>query len=137
VTPAYRRCAIKTSKETVSQPTGWFTTATQVPEAKANLVIQGRSSKDVRSGVAYLRKQYNEYGRMIREVEHQDRINRAPETFYRLGSYDSREPGELLATPSICGRGVSNESKCEILCASRYFPLFHRERTSSAGVRIR
>jgi hypothetical protein len=86
VTPAYRRCAIKTSKETVSQPTGWFTTATQVPEAKANLVIQGRSSKDVRSGVAYLRKQYNEYGRMIREVEHQDRINRAPETFHRLGS---------------------------------------------------
>ena len=41
VTPAYRRCAIKTSKETVSQLTGWFTTATQVPEVKANLVIQG------------------------------------------------------------------------------------------------
>jgi hypothetical protein len=39
--PAYRRCAIKTSKETVSQLTGWFTTATQVPEVKANLVIQG------------------------------------------------------------------------------------------------
>ena len=41
VTPAYRRCAIKTSKETVSQLTGWFTTATQVPEVKAILVIQG------------------------------------------------------------------------------------------------
>jgi hypothetical protein len=69
VTPAYRRCAIKTSKETVSQLTRWFTTATQVPEVKANLVIQGRSGKDVRSGVrAYLRKQYNEYGRSIREA---------------------------------------------------------------------
>jgi hypothetical protein len=41
VTPAYRRCATKTSKETVSQLTGWFTTATQLPEVKANLVIQG------------------------------------------------------------------------------------------------
>ena len=66
--PAYGRCAIKTSKETVFQPTGSFTTATQVPEVKANLIIQGRSGKDVRSGVAYLRKQYNEYGRIIREA---------------------------------------------------------------------
>jgi hypothetical protein len=51
VTPAYRRCAIKTSKETVPQLTGRFTTATQLPEVKANLVIQRRSGKDVRSGV--------------------------------------------------------------------------------------
>jgi hypothetical protein len=68
VTPAYRRCAIRTSKETVSQPTGWFTTATQVPEVKANLVIQGRSGKDVRCGVPYLPKQFNKYGRIIREA---------------------------------------------------------------------
>jgi hypothetical protein len=67
VTPAYRRCKI--SKETVSQLTGWFTTTTQVPEVKANVVIQGRSGKDLRAEFgAYLHKQYNEYGRIIREA---------------------------------------------------------------------
>jgi hypothetical protein len=55
MTPTYRRC--KTSKETVSQLTGWFTTATQVPEVKANLVTQGRSGKDLRSGVRRLSSQ--------------------------------------------------------------------------------
>jgi hypothetical protein len=56
-TPGYHRCAIKTSKETVSQLSGRFTTATQVPEVKVNLVSQGRFGKEVRSGARRLSSQ--------------------------------------------------------------------------------
>jgi tripartite-type tricarboxylate transporter receptor subunit TctC len=56
--------------ETVSQFTGWFTAALQAPEAKAKfaamgLVPVGMCGADFG---AYLRKQYEEYGRLIHEL---------------------------------------------------------------------
>jgi len=60
----------KTPKETVSQLAGWFTTATQVPEVRAKLAIQGLHPVGQCGAEfgAYLRKQYDEYGRIIRET---------------------------------------------------------------------
>ncbi len=60
----------KTPKESVSQLAGWFTTALQVPEVKAKLVALalypvGMCGADF---VTFIRKQYDEYGRIIREA---------------------------------------------------------------------
>ncbi len=60
----------KTPKETVSQLAGWFAAAMQVPEVKAKLVAQslypvGMCGADFG---ALLRKQYDEFGRIIREA---------------------------------------------------------------------
>ena len=59
-----------TPMDTVSQFIGWFTAALQVPEARAKfaqmgLVPVGKCGTDF-SG--YLRKQYEEYGRLIHEL---------------------------------------------------------------------
>jgi tripartite-type tricarboxylate transporter receptor subunit TctC len=59
----------RTPKETVSQLAGWFTAAMEAPEVKAKLVAQelypvGMCGTDFRD---YFRKQYAEYGRVIRE----------------------------------------------------------------------
>ena len=59
-----------TPKDTLSQFTGWFTAALQVPEVKAKfaalgLLPVGTCGADFG---AYLRKQYEEYGRLIREL---------------------------------------------------------------------
>jgi tripartite-type tricarboxylate transporter receptor subunit TctC len=60
----------KTPKETVSQLAGWFTAATQVPEVKAKLIAQGLLPVGICGAEfsAFLRKQYDEYGRVIREA---------------------------------------------------------------------
>ena len=60
----------KTPKETVSQLAAWFTAAMQVAEVKAKLAVQGlypvgTCGADFGS---YLRKQYEDYGRIIREA---------------------------------------------------------------------
>jgi tripartite-type tricarboxylate transporter receptor subunit TctC len=60
----------KTPQETVSQLAGWFTAAMQVPEVKAKLVAQslypvGMCGADFG---ALLRKQYDEFGLIIREA---------------------------------------------------------------------
>jgi tripartite-type tricarboxylate transporter receptor subunit TctC len=60
----------KTPKETISQLSGWFTAALQAPETKQKLVAQGlfpvgKCSADFG---AHIRKQYDEYGRIIREA---------------------------------------------------------------------
>jgi tripartite-type tricarboxylate transporter receptor subunit TctC len=59
-----------TPKETVSQLAGWFTTAMQVPEVKAKLVVQGLYPAGICGADfgAFLRKQYADYGRAIREA---------------------------------------------------------------------
>jgi tripartite-type tricarboxylate transporter receptor subunit TctC len=59
-----------TPRDTVSQFIGWFTTALQVPEVKAKfaalgLLPVGTCGADFG---AYLRKQHEEYGRVIREL---------------------------------------------------------------------
>jgi tripartite-type tricarboxylate transporter receptor subunit TctC len=60
----------KTPKETVSQLAGWFTAALQVPEVKAKLVVQGLYPVSICGGdfAALLRKQYDYFGRAIREA---------------------------------------------------------------------
>jgi tripartite-type tricarboxylate transporter receptor subunit TctC len=60
----------KTAKETVSQLAAWFTAATQVPEVKAKLIGQGLYPIGMCGAEfgALLRKQYEEYGRVIREA---------------------------------------------------------------------
>jgi len=60
----------KTPKETVSQLAEWFVAAMQVPEVKSKLVAQslypvGLCGAPFR---ALLRKQYEEYGRIVREA---------------------------------------------------------------------
>jgi tripartite-type tricarboxylate transporter receptor subunit TctC len=60
----------KTPKEAISQLAGWFTAAMQVPEAKAKFASQevypvGMCGADFG---AFLRKQYDDYGRVIREA---------------------------------------------------------------------
>jgi tripartite-type tricarboxylate transporter receptor subunit TctC len=60
----------KTPKETVSQLVGWFTAALQIPEIKAKLVVQGLNPLGMCGAEfgAFLRKQYDEFGRVIREA---------------------------------------------------------------------
>jgi tripartite-type tricarboxylate transporter receptor subunit TctC len=60
----------KTPKETVSQLVGWFTAALQVPEVKAKLVVQGLYPVGICGADfgAFFRKQYDDYGRAIREA---------------------------------------------------------------------
>ena len=60
----------KTPKEAVSQLAGWFTAAMQAPEVRAKFEVQGYypvglCGADFRT---LLRKQYDEYGRVIREA---------------------------------------------------------------------
>jgi tripartite-type tricarboxylate transporter receptor subunit TctC len=60
----------RTPKETVSQLAGWFTAAMQAPEVKAKLAVQGLFPVGL-CGVGFaalLRKQYHEFGRVIREA---------------------------------------------------------------------
>ena len=60
----------KTPKEIVSQLVGWFTAALQVPQVKAKLVIQGLYPVGICGADfgAFYRKQYDDYGRAIREA---------------------------------------------------------------------
>jgi tripartite-type tricarboxylate transporter receptor subunit TctC len=58
----------KTPRETVSQLIAWFTAVMQAPEVKSKLLIEGLNpvgmcGADFRN---YVRKQYDEYGRVIR-----------------------------------------------------------------------
>jgi tripartite-type tricarboxylate transporter receptor subunit TctC len=59
----------KTPKETVSQLAGWFTAAMRAPEVKAKLVARGLYPVGMCGADfgEYFRKQYVEYGRVIRE----------------------------------------------------------------------
>jgi tripartite-type tricarboxylate transporter receptor subunit TctC len=60
----------KTPKETVSRLAGWLTGAMQNPEVRSRLVVLGLypvGSFGMEFG-AYLRRQYEEYGRVIREA---------------------------------------------------------------------
>jgi tripartite-type tricarboxylate transporter receptor subunit TctC len=60
----------KTPKESISQIADWFTTAMQVPETRSKLAAQGLDAA-VMCGAdfgALLRKQYGDYGRIIREA---------------------------------------------------------------------
>jgi tripartite-type tricarboxylate transporter receptor subunit TctC len=60
----------KTSKEVTSQLAGWYTAAMQVPEVKAKLVVQGLYPVGM-CGPAFgalIRKQYDGYGKIIREA---------------------------------------------------------------------
>jgi tripartite-type tricarboxylate transporter receptor subunit TctC len=58
-----------TPKETVSQLAGWFTAAMQVPDVKAKLAVQGLYPVGTCGAdfEAFLRKQYDKFGRVIRE----------------------------------------------------------------------
>jgi tripartite-type tricarboxylate transporter receptor subunit TctC len=61
----------KTPEATVSQLADWLTAAMQVPEVKAKLVAQGLFPVGV-CGTdfgAFMRKQYGEYGQIIREAK--------------------------------------------------------------------
>jgi tripartite-type tricarboxylate transporter receptor subunit TctC len=60
----------KTPKETTTQLAGWFTAAMQVPELKAKLMAQGFFPRGICGDdfAALLRKQFDEYGRIIREA---------------------------------------------------------------------
>ena len=57
-------------EETTSQLAGWFTAAAQAPEVRPKLVAQGLYPR-VTCGAdfgAFLRLQYDEFGRVIREL---------------------------------------------------------------------
>jgi tripartite-type tricarboxylate transporter receptor subunit TctC len=60
----------KTPKETVLQLSGWFSAALQAPEVRAKLAVQGLYPVGTCGAdfAAYLRKQYDEYDRIIREA---------------------------------------------------------------------
>ena len=59
-----------TPKETVSDLAGWFTAAMQVPDVRAKLAAIGLYPMEMCGADfgALIRKQYEEYGRVIREV---------------------------------------------------------------------
>jgi tripartite-type tricarboxylate transporter receptor subunit TctC len=59
----------KMPKETVSQLADWFTSAIQAPEVKSKLVAQGFFPVGICGADfgRYIRKQYDDYGRVIRE----------------------------------------------------------------------
>jgi len=60
----------KTPKETVSDLKGWFTAAMQVPDVRAKLTAIGLYPIEMCGAdfAALIRKQYEEYGRVIREL---------------------------------------------------------------------
>jgi tripartite-type tricarboxylate transporter receptor subunit TctC len=60
----------RTPKETVTQLAGWFTAALQAPEIKSKLMVQGFFPVEMCGAdfATYLRKQYDDYGRIIREA---------------------------------------------------------------------
>ena len=60
----------KTPKTITSQLSSWFVTAMQVPEVKAKLVVQGLYPVGTCGAdfAADLRRQYDDYGRVIREA---------------------------------------------------------------------
>ena len=60
----------KTPNEAVSQLSSWFTSAIQVPEVSAKLGVQGLNPVGTCGADfgAYIRKQYDDYGRVIREA---------------------------------------------------------------------
>jgi tripartite-type tricarboxylate transporter receptor subunit TctC len=60
----------KTPKDMVSQLAGWFSAAMRVPEVKAKLVTLGLLPVGTcgEDFAVHLRKQYDEYGRVIREA---------------------------------------------------------------------
>ena len=59
----------KTLKETVSQLAGWFTAAMQVHDLEAKLAFQGLYPVAMcgEDFAAFLRKQYDQYGRAIHD----------------------------------------------------------------------
>src|SRR5262245_17338962 len=60
----------KTPKATVSQFAGWFTAALQAPDVRAKLAVQGLYPVGACGAdhAALLRKQYDNYGRVVREA---------------------------------------------------------------------
>jgi len=60
----------KTPKEIAAQMAGWFTAAMQVPDIRAKLIAQGLYPVGACGSdfAALLRKQYDDFGRIIREV---------------------------------------------------------------------
>jgi len=61
----------RTPKESIAQLSDWFTAAMQVPDVRAKLTVQGLDP-GVKCGAdfeALLRKQYDDYGRIIREAD--------------------------------------------------------------------
>jgi tripartite-type tricarboxylate transporter receptor subunit TctC len=64
----------KTSKETVSQLSGWFSAALQAPEVRAKLVVQGLYPIGTCGSdfAGFLRKEYEDCGRVIREANVSD-----------------------------------------------------------------
>jgi tripartite-type tricarboxylate transporter receptor subunit TctC len=60
----------KTPKETINQMIAWYTAALQVPDVKAKLAVQGLFPVAIcgTDFAAHIRKQYDEYGRAIREA---------------------------------------------------------------------
>jgi len=61
----------KTPKEMLLQLAGWFTASMQAPEVRAKLLAQGFSPIAMCGAdfAALLRRQYDEYGRIIREAK--------------------------------------------------------------------
>jgi tripartite-type tricarboxylate transporter receptor subunit TctC len=60
----------KTPAETISQLAGWFSSAVQATETKPKLIAQGHFPVAICGAdfAAHLRKQYDDYGRVIREA---------------------------------------------------------------------
>ena len=60
----------KTPAETISQLAGWFSSAVQATETKPKLIAQGHFPVAIcgTDFAAHLRKQYDDYGRVIREA---------------------------------------------------------------------
>jgi tripartite-type tricarboxylate transporter receptor subunit TctC len=60
----------RTPKDIVSRLAGWFGAALQVPEIKTKLATQGLYPVGMCGAdfAVYLRKQYDEYGQIIREA---------------------------------------------------------------------
>jgi hypothetical protein len=115
----------RTPKEIVSQLTAWFTAALQVPEIKAKLVAQGLYpiGKCGADFAAFLRKQYDEFGRVIRE-----RTSRPSET--RLHQLQGRTapPSWLLSTRSGFPDGPSAAENA----ANHMMPLYSPPRSRAS-----
>ena len=60
----------KTPKERISQLASWFAAAMKVPEVKAKLAVQGLYPVGICGADfgTFIRKQYDEYGRVISEA---------------------------------------------------------------------
>src|SRR5262249_30266901 len=97
----------KTPKETISDLAGWFTAAMQVPDVRAKLSAIGLFPTEMCGAdfAAFIRRQYVEYGRVIREVHFKAQLYAHPPPMsHCIHRFDLSSESLLTLLTAACAR---------------------------------